>query len=455
MSDIFISYASEDRPGAEKIARALEAQGWSVWWDRVIPAGRRFPEVIQEEIDRARCMVVLWSEISVKKDWVIEEASEGRDRRILVPLLIEQVQPPRGFRLVQAADLTHWTGDLSASSFRSLCLDISALIGPASKPAVEKPLPAQPVHNFVTEWWQAVPKLQGRRWVLGVPLLAALVAVPWMYKVSVRDRAVPVVKQPLVRAAPQPSGAQTNLKDGLIYVWIAPGEFRMGALPGDSDAGPEEQPRHRVRITKGFWLGETPVTVAAYKRFVKERPAIKMPDAPSFNPDWTNDDHPMVRVTWDEAQAYCTWAAGGPGVRLPSEAQWEYAARGGKSGLKYPWGNEITRGNANYQGSRWKGTSAVRSYPPNEWGLYDMAGNVWEWVADWYDKDYYAIQPSDKPADDPRGPDHGTGDRGLRGGSFLRGPSYLRVSDRGERTPAARDHSIGFRCVMDVVLHRR
>ena len=156
----------------------------------------------------------------------------------------------------------------------------------------------------------------------------------------------------------------------------------------------------------------------------------------------------MVRVTWDEAQAYCAWAGGTRG-RLPTEAQWEYAARGGKDGLRYPWGNDITPGNANYQGSQWKGASPVRTYLPNAWGLYDMAGNVWEWVEDRYDNDY-ATQPPDKLVDDPLGPDHGSGDRVMRGGSCFRGASDLRVSARGKRTPTATDHSIGFRCVVEV-----
>src|ERR1700674_5296089 len=105
MSDIFISYAREDERHATKIAKGLEAQGWSVWWDRNIPAGRVFSEVIQEEISEARCVLVLWSSVSVKSDWVADEASDGRERRILVPVLVENVQPPWEFRRVQAADL--------------------------------------------------------------------------------------------------------------------------------------------------------------------------------------------------------------------------------------------------------------------------------------------------------------------------------------------------------------
>jgi formylglycine-generating enzyme required for sulfatase activity len=220
----------------------------------------------------------------------------------------------------------------------------------------------------------------------------------------------------------------------------------MGATPGDTEAEGDEKPRHGVRITKGFWLGETPVTVAAYKRFVGERPAFKMPPPQDFNPQWSKEDHPVVRVSWDEAQAYCEWAGG----RLPTEAEWEYAARGGKDGLKYPWGNEITPDNANYSGSKWKGTSPVRSYPANAWGLYDMAGNVWEWIADWYGKDYYATLPSDKPAEDPRGPKSGTV-RVLRGGSFNSDARNLRAAFRGRGAPGDRGGVVGFRCVREVV----
>jgi formylglycine-generating enzyme required for sulfatase activity len=384
MSHIFISYARQDRPRAEAIAKALEDHGWSVWWDWNIPAGKTFRQVIQEELDKARCVIVLWSATSVTRKWVIEEASEGEERGILVPVRIETVRPPLGFRQIQAADLTAWAGDTAAPAFRRLCSDIHPLIGsPATAPT--NPAPRQP-------------------------------------------------------------GAQTNPKDGLSYVLIARGEFQMGATPGDTEAYPSEKPRHPVRITTGFWLSDTPVTVAAYKRFVSERPDFKMPPPPDFNPKWNNEDHPVVRVTWDEAQAYCKWADG----QLPTEAQWEYAARGGKDGLKYPWGNEITPENANYAGSKWKGTSPVRTYPANASGLYDMAGNVWEWVADWYDENHYASLSPDKPTEDPRGPQSGKV-RVLRGGSFYIDSRYLRVAGRGRSEPDGRYGYIGFRCVRELV----
>jgi flagellar biosynthesis GTPase FlhF len=129
MSDIFISYASEDRSRAQILAQVLEKLGWSVWWDRAIPAGRTFAEVIEEALANARCIIVLWSRISIKKEWVREEAEEGKKRRILIPVLIDQVDPPMGFRLIQAADLIEWEGVIGAAGFNRLVEDITNIIG--------------------------------------------------------------------------------------------------------------------------------------------------------------------------------------------------------------------------------------------------------------------------------------------------------------------------------------
>ena len=453
MSDIFISYAREDRPRAEAIAKALEEHGWSVWWDRDIRAGKNIASVIEEEIGKARCVVVLWSATSVRRDWVNDEAREGNERGILVPVLIENVRPPLGFRSMHAADLTGWERDAGAPAFRRLCSDIEALIGAPAKaagaamppaaglvsaPVPEKAKPLQPQDRFVTEWMRAPAPVFGRRWVLAVVLLAALACAG--YLASRPPASNKIASPPLTL----PSDAQTIPKE--TYVRIEPGQFQMGAAPLDTEADGDEKPRHPVRITKGFWLGATPVTIADYKRFVGERPQFKMPDAPTFNPNWSKTDHPIVRVTWDEAKAYCEWAGG----RLPTEAEWEYAARGGKDGLKYPWGNAITPENANYSGSKWNGTSPVGSYPPNAWGLYDMAGNVLEWVADWYGEHYYGTLPLDKPVDDPRGPQSGTM-RVLRGGSFNVVSRYLRAAYRYSYAPGVWFYSIGFRCVREVV----
>lgn len=130
MSDIFLSYASPDQPRAKLLAHTLEARGWTVWWDRHIPAGQSFEEVIEEELAQASCVLVLWSAASVKSDWVKEEATEAARRKVLIPVLIEQVTIPLGFRRIQAAPLTDWQEAAPHPGFEQLVRDIAALIGP-------------------------------------------------------------------------------------------------------------------------------------------------------------------------------------------------------------------------------------------------------------------------------------------------------------------------------------
>jgi formylglycine-generating enzyme required for sulfatase activity len=206
----------------------------------------------------------------------------------------------------------------------------------------------------------------------------------------------------------------------------------MGCVPNDAECEDREQPRRHVEIAKPFLLGRTLVTVAAYKKYVNAT-GRSMSTAEVFNPEWKFDDHPIVNVTWNDAVAFCEWAGG----RLPSEEEWEYAARGGKNGLKYPWGDLITHDNANYGQDlccgglakgrdRWENTSPVGSFASNGYGLSDMAGNVWQWCAD----------------------SAGNG-RALRGGSWLTVPAWLRVSFRYSFAPGQSGNYIGFRCARE------
>lgn len=220
----------------------------------------------------------------------------------------------------------------------------------------------------------------------------------------------------------------------------------MGVVRGDEDYYPDEFPQHPVRISKGFWMSSTPVTVAAFERYCQAQ-NIPMPPFPDFNRDWQYKEHPIVRVTWQDAADYCTWVGG----RLPTEAEWEYAARGGKKDFKYPWGNEITSDHANFGG---RGTVAVRFFSPNTFGLYEMVGNVCEWTLDWYDGDFYYKLPRREFSVNPvcsltsTSEDYSKPGRVLRGVSWYYNKNDLRISRRLKFDPNERDFSNGFRYIV-------
>ena len=213
-----------------------------------------------------------------------------------------------------------------------------------------------------------------------------------------------------------------NPVDGLCYVRIPAGNFRMGCSPGDKECAGDEKPVD-VQITKPFGLGETEVTQAAYGNVMKgaDPSAFKGPQ------------RPLERVSWGEAQNYCA-AIGG---RLPTEAEWEYAARAGNPAARYGDLDQIAWYGANSKAS----THDVRGKRPNAWGLYDMFGNFWEWTSDWF-----ATKLPGGP--DPSGPASG-GWRVLRGGSWDDNPRNVRVSDRGRLAPVYRYSSVEFRCAWD------
>jgi len=207
----------------------------------------------------------------------------------------------------------------------------------------------------------------------------------------------------------------------------------MGCSPGDSECEDHEKPSHQVKISKGFWLGQTEVTVGAYKRFAGQT-GRDMPSAPSFNPGWSNAQMPIVNVTWDDSQAYCRWVGG----RLPTEAEWEYAARGGSTDARYGPIDET----AWYATNSGVQTHEVAQKRANGFGLFDTLGNVWEWVNDWYDEHYY----SSSPGADPPGPASGRY-RVLRGGSWNVNPRDVRVSNRTWLNPGYRNIlDLGVRC---------
>jgi formylglycine-generating enzyme required for sulfatase activity len=241
--------------------------------------------------------------------------------------------------------------------------------------------------------------------------------------------------------------------DGMVMVYVPEGTFLMGSTSADGDAHSNEFPQHEVYLD-AFWIDRTEVTNAMYAAFLNARGNQLERGATWLDADdedarihkrggvWEADagyeDHPVIEVSWYGAQAYCEWA----GRRLPTEAEWEKAARG-TEGQLYPWGDEPpTCSLAQYVGCEGQ-TVPVGSKPDGEspYGAWDMAGNVWEWVADWYDADYYETLP----AENPLGPGSGTY-RGLRGGSWYYYPGYVRAAIRGSYYRYNAFDDLGFRC---------
>ena len=209
---------------------------------------------------------------------------------------------------------------------------------------------------------------------------------------------------PKLALPPMPT-TKVNPKDGAEMVLIPAGEFLMGSKDGEGFA--DEHPQHTINLD-AYYIYKNDVTVAQYRAFCTATKR-EMPKAPSWG--WL-DNHPMVNVTWDDANAYAKWA----GAALPTEAQWEKAARG-TDGRIFPWGNDwdATKCNNGVGGKGPGKTSPVGSYPAgaSPYGVMDMAGNVLQWCADWYEEDYY----KKSPAKNPTGPDSGKY-RVLRGGSW-------------------------------------
>ena len=290
-------------------------------------------------------------------------------------------------------------------------------------------------------------------------------------------------------AAEPQRGTLTGSTDGMVR--LDGGTFLMGT--GDPHGHPAdgEGPVHRVRLDP-FWIELVAVSNAAFMAFVDatgHRSSAELlgwsfvfagllPDdfpptrgvarAPwwrqVFGADWRHPegpqsdlaarpDHPVVHVSWHDAQAFCAWR----GLRLPTEAEWEYAARGGRVQRAFPWGDQLVPDGTHrmnvWQGSfpatntttdGYYGTAPVDAFPPNGYGLHNMTGNVWEWCADWFDPGFYRRSPSHNPTGPPRG-----SMRVMRGGSYLCHASYCRryrVAARSSNGPGSSTGNLGFRC---------
>jgi len=266
------------------------------------------------------------------------------------------------------------------------------------------------------------------------------------------------------------------------FVWIPPGTYYRGSAPDDPDARPDEAPRRKIRISRGFWMSRFEITVAQFSAFANASSYRTTAEytggawilTPSGKREWRRGltwisppfpqgpDHPVTMVSWDDAKAFCAWLSDqcGREVRLPSEAEWEYACRAGTD-TRFYWGNDMMEGVTWMNGAdlclqrrfrEWVTapyddgflfTAPVGSYQGNAWGLYDMHGNVWEWCEDWYSETFYASGPDTDPVCEET-----EGRRCVRGGSWLWYPVFARSSMRMKYAPSYITNDLGFRVVL-------
>jgi formylglycine-generating enzyme required for sulfatase activity len=403
MSDIFISYKREEQAVARELANALEKQGWTVWWDPKLRAGERFDDVIEVALKNSKCVIVMWSRRSVQSEYVKDEALYALRRKKLVPVAIEDVELPFRFEGLHTPQLTGWGGNETVAEFCRLVEDISAIIGSPAEKTGKKTPSHKPAEVQKTE------------------------------------------SQPPEKTLEPGTVFCDTLQDGSKgpeMVVIPPGQFKMGDLWGDGRES--EKPVHTVHIPRPFALGHYPVTFDEYDRFASAT-GRELPD----DQEWGRGRHPVIHVSGEDAVAYAIWLSEQTGkrYRLPSEAEWEYAARSG--GKEEKWAGTSADGELGdyvwYDGNSGGKTHPVGEKKPNGLGLCDMSGNVWEWVADWWNDSYAGA------------PDSGlvweSGDSELlvtRGGSWRDEPWFVRSAVRIRDLRDGRCGGNGFRLAQDL-----
>jgi formylglycine-generating enzyme required for sulfatase activity len=423
---IFVSYSRHDSRWLQQdsllpwLARSLRRDGVEVWWDKEgLAPGDEFRTRIESEIDRSAFALLLVSQEFLVSDFIekIElpriQARAQRGEMVVIPILLEpcardelellssrQMLPGKPTPLIDYVATERDWKYVRAEVLAGVRRAVSRLGVARSSDQEESKMPPNGDQAPRHESAAAKPPA------------------------SFIGRQAPVSEHPVTSQSPVAVGAtMVNPKDGSTYVWIPPGKFLMGCSPGDTECARTEKPAHEVTITKGFWIGQTPVTQAAYSRVMGKDPS-----------QFKGASLPVEHVSWDDAKAYCE-AVGG---RLPTEAEWEYAARAGTTGERYGNLDDI----AWYEENSKCRTHEVGQKHPNAFALYDMLGNVFQWTADW------AADYSSAPQTDPTGPTTGR-TRAVRGSTFNWTPRFVRVSIRDGGAPGNCSFCTGLRCVME------
>jgi len=442
MSHIFISYSHKDTGYAHALAGNLQSMGFNVWIDGRLDYGSQWPLEIQAQLDSCAAFIVIMTPPAFASEWVQSELQRAKRKlKPIFPVLLEGDEPwlsvestqfydVRGEKLPDAKFYSAVRRVVSVGQNDTTLRYVKNEVNPAPTPHPVKPKKVS-TEILVALIGAIVTIVTACSTIIGGPLIQK-----WLSSTPIPAVMATVESLPTVEAnAGTPSVVPASDLTDIPMVLIPAGQFSMGSGNGDVD----EQPVHTVYLAD-FYMDKYEVTNVLYKDCVTAGAC----DQPQNTRNYDNlqyANHPVVYVDWNMAKAYCEWRGAG----LPTEAQWEKAARGA-DGRSYPWGDGIECNKANYLGCVGD-TKAVGSYVNGQspYGVYDMAGNVWEWTADWYSDKYY----ENSPVENPLGPDSGQY-RVLRGGAWNQNEYLLRVSARLGVEPANVFFGFGIRCARNI-----
>lgn len=492
---VFLCHASQDKPAVRELYQCLNSEGWiDPWLDKAkILPGQDWEFVIEKAVDDTDVVIICLSSQSVTKEGFVQReiryaydlALEKPENTIfLIPLRLDDCAVPRKLRTL------HWVDYFGVNKEDSLSDLLEALqlrydqilekeaeifareqvikklkhiIDESSLETNPQPYKyaKKPVLQTSSIGGDEPVKLKMPIFAMGLFTFLMLSLFVWGIYTFITTKESPALlptealtvsdlptathtlmtpKLPIMTFTPTPGIGSTMVseKDGMVMVYVPAGEFTMGSDNGE----PDEKPVHQVYLD-AFWIDQTEVTNAMYAKCVADGRCTPPSSSRSStrNSYYGNsefNDYPVIYMNWNMAKTYCEWR----GARLPTEAEWEKAARG-TDGRTYPWGNAAPKDTLLNYNRNVGDTTKVGNYLDgvSPYGMYDMAGNVWEWVNDWYDSSYYQTSPSSNP----QGPTSGQY-RVLRGGSWGFSVDFVRSASRGGDDPTYTGYVIGFRC---------